>query len=193
PYYISGFRYKYTLSKQWQAQLFLMNGWQHLLAEGNRLSYGSLLSSKKNKWNFNWSQYMGNMAPIGKVNGSIAVQKWRFLEEFNLGYTTNTWAFQSCVYVGMQRVLTSSNYWAQGNVQVEKTLRQNWHFNARAEVFRDPNKVMMSGADSPKSSFSVGWRKDIGSVLQCGQEARIFIGNSTQLPVFYQFLRLKFS
>jgi hypothetical protein len=78
-------------------------------------------------------------------------------------------------------------------VQVEKTLRQNWHFNARAEVFRDPNKVMMSGADSPKSSFSVGWRKDIGSVLQCGQEARIFIGNSTQLPVFYQFLRLKFS
>jgi len=194
PYYVSGFRWTYNWSKHLKAQAFLSNGWQRLSFTKSRPSIGFLLQYQKNKWNLNWSHFYGDLAPRGKVDTIAALNRWRFFQEFNLGYSINNWTFQSCVYAGLQQQngALRSKYWLQGNLQANYTLNPKLGLNARTELFYDPNQVVFQAANTAFSSFSLGFLCRVGPVLQFGQEFRYFLSHNTEIPVFYSFLRLKF-
>ncbi len=194
PYYVAGLRWTRSWSRQLKTQFFVTNGWQRLIFSGVRPSLGLLVQYEKNKWKYNWSHFYGNLAPLGKLSPELALNRWRFFQEFNVGYTNNNWTLQSCVYVGLQKQNgdTQLKYWLQGNLQASYALNAKLGFNARTEIFYDPKQVVFSTASPPFSSLSAGFMYRIGPALQFGQEFRCFLAKQIEIPVYYSFLRLKF-
>lgn len=194
PYYVSGLRWTRSWSKQLKTQFFVTNGWQRLMLSGARPSLGLLVQYEKKNWKYNWSHFYGDLAPSGKLSPELALNRWRFFQEFNVGYTNNNWTFQSCVYAGLQKHngVRPLKYWMQGNLQASYALNDHLGFNARTEVFFDPDQVVFSAASTPFSSLSLGFMYRIGPALQFGQEFRYFLAKQTEIPVYYSFLRLKF-
>lgn len=194
PYYVSGLRWTKTWSKQFKTQAFLTNGWQRLSFTQSRPSFGFLFQYQKEKWQFNWSHFYGDLAPKGKLEPTTAVNRWRFFQEINVAYTQNNWTFQSCAYAGLQKQNGAADlkYWLQGNVQASYALNERFNFSARTEVFFDPSAIVFSDAKQTFSSMGLGFMYRIGPVLQCGQEFRFFLSQDTQIPIYYSFLRLKF-
>ena len=194
PYYVSGLRWTNNWSKFIKTQVFLTNGWQRLSFTQSRPSFGFLLQYQKEKWQFNWSHFYGDVAPKGKLDTTTALNRWRFFQELNVAYTQNKWTFQSCAYAGLQQQNGAAklNYWLQGNLQASCALNTKLGVNARAEVFYDPNSVVFAYTKQAFSSIGLGYMYRIGPVLQCGQEFRYFFTEQTQIPVCYSFLRLKF-
>lgn len=194
PYYVSGLRWTRSWTKQLKTQFFITNGWQRLMLSGARPSLGLLVQYEKNNWKYNWSHFYGDLAPYGKLTPELALNRWRFFQEFNIGYTRNDWTIQSCVYAGLQKQngMGSLKYWLQGNLQASYVLNSKLGFNARSEIFYDPKQVVFAAASTPFSSLSLGFMYHIGPVLQFGQEFRYFLAKHTEIPVYYSFLRLKF-
>lgn len=199
PYYVSGFRYTQQFSEKFNAQFFLTNGWQRLSFTQVRPSYGALLQWKFDKWNLNWSHFYGDVAPKGKLTAEAAQDRWRYFQEINAGLNKGNFEWQACAFLGLQRARketsTSSmlnQLWGQANLQLKKNFNDGFCLNTRIEVFIDPKKVVTSFESPYVSSFSLGYIKQFGPVLQLGQEMRYFIGNELQIPLLYSFLRLKF-
>jgi hypothetical protein len=194
PYYVSGLRWTRSWTKQLKTQFFVTNGWQRLMLSGVRPSLGLLVQYEKKNWKYNWSHFYGDLAPYGKLTPALALNRQRVLQEFNVGYTNNNWTFQSCVYAGLQKQNGDSElkYWLQGNLQASYALNAHLGFNARSEIFYDPNQVVFSAVGTPFSSLSLGFMYRIGPALQFGQEFRYFLAKHTEIPVYYSFLRLKF-
>ena len=164
------------------------------MLSGARPSLGLLVQYEKKNWKYNWSHFYGDLAPSGKLSPELALNRWRFFQEFNVGYTNKDWTFQSCVYAGLQKQngVSPLKYWMQGNLQASYALNDHLGFNARTEVFFDPDQVVFSAASTPFSSLSLGFMYRIGPALQFGQEFRYFLAKQTEIPVYYSFLRLKF-
>lgn len=194
PYYVSGLRWTRSWTKQFKTQFFVTNGWQRLMFSGVRPSLGLLVQYEKKNWKYNWSHFYGDLAPLGKQTPELALNRWRFFQEFNIGYTYNDWTFQSCVYAGLQKQngFGPLKYWLQGNLQANYALNAKLGFNARSEIFYDPKQVVFNAASTPFSALSLGWLYRIGPALQFGQEFRYFLSKQTEIPVYYSFLRLKF-
>jgi hypothetical protein len=199
PYYVAGLRYSQQFSEKFSAQLFLTNGWQRLHFTQVRPSIGALLQWKFDTWSLNWSHFYGDIAPRGKLTATAALDRWRYFQEFNAGFKKGNYEWQACAYVGLQRsqddstlILYANRYWGQVNLQVRRSFENNWSLNSRIESFVDPKQVVSQFSSPYFCSFSLGYIKQFGPVLQLGQEMRYFFGKEAQIPLLYTFLRLKF-
>lgn len=194
PYYVSGLRWTCNWTSQLKTQFFVTSGWQRLMFSGVRPSLGLLLQYRKRNWKYNWSHFYGDLLPRGVTDPALVSNRGRFFQEFNIGYSKNNWAFESCIYVGLQKQqgVAQMKYWLQGNAQAKYALNQKLDLNARAEIFYDPQNVVFSEVSTPFSSLSLGLLCRIGPALQFGQEFRYFLAQQTRIPVYYSFLRLKF-
>lgn len=194
PYYVSGLRCTQQWTPKLKSQFFITNSWQRLAFSGVRPSLGLLFQWEFKKWKLNWSHFYGDLAPVGKPTPELGLNRWRFFQEFNVGYTTNKWTFQSCVYAGLQKQNEDSQlkYWWQTNLQAAYALSPRMNLVGRAELFYDPQQVVFAAESGAFTSFSVGWMQRVGPALQVGQEFRYFLSKQTNIPVLYSFLRLKF-
>jgi len=194
PYYVSGLRWTRSWTSQFKTQLFVTSGWQRLLLSAVRPSFGLLFQYEKKNWKYNWSHFYGDLAPTGKIDPLLVQNRWRFFQEFNIGYAKNNWTLQSCVYGGLQKQTGASQlkFWLQGNLQASYTVNDQLSLNARSEIFYDPSMVVFSTANTPFTSVSSGFMYQLGPVLQVGQEIRYFLSRQIEIPVYYSFLRLKF-
>jgi hypothetical protein len=194
PYYVSGLRWTQRWTPKLKSQFFITNGWQRLAFSGVRPSLGLLFQWEFKKWKWNWSHFYGDLAPVGKITPELGLNRWRFFQEFNIGYTNNKWTLQSCVYAGLQKQNGESQlkYWWQANLQAAYALNPKLNLVGRAELFYDPKQVVFTYDAGAFTSFSAGWMQRVGPTLQVGQEFRYFLGKQTNIPVLYSFLRLKF-
>ena len=199
PYYVAGLRFSQQFSDKFNAQFFLTNGWQRLSFTQVRPSIGALLQWKFDTWSLNWSHFYGDVAPRGKLTAEAAQDRWRYFQEVNIGYKKGNYEWQACAFMGLQRsqddstlILYANRHWGQANVQVRRSFEKNWSLNSRIEAFVDPRHVVSHFGSPYFGSFSLGYIKQFGPVLQLGQEMRCFIGNEQQIPLLYSFLRLKF-
>ena len=194
PYYVSGLRWTQQWKPNFKTQFFLTNAWQRLAFSRVRPSLGLLLQWECKKLKLNWSHFYGDLAPVGKPTPELGLNRWRFFQEFNVGYSTNKWTFQSCAYAGLQKQNGESQlkYWGQANLQAAFALNPALNLVGRAELFYDPQQVVFAADSGAFTSFSAGWMQRVGPALQVGQEFRYFLSKQTNIPVLYSFLRLKF-
>lgn len=199
PYYVAGLRFSQQFSEKLSAQFFLTNGWQRLSFTQARPSIGALLQWKFDALTLNWSHFYGDVAPKGKLTAEAAQNRWRYFQEVNIGYKKGNYEWQACAYMGLQRsqddstlILYPNRYWGQANLQVRRSFENNWSLNSRIESFVDPKQVVSQFSSPYFCSFSLGYIKQFGPVLQLGQEMRYFFGKEAQIPLLYTFLRLKF-
>ena len=194
PYYVSGLRWSQQWTTKLKSQFFITNGWQRLSFSGQRPSLGLLFQWEFKKWKWNWSHFYGDVAPIGKLTPQLGFNRWRFFQELNMAYQLERWTLQSCVYLGAQKRngTPSLAFWGQANLQAAYALHPKLNLVGRTELFYDPKQVVFAYDAGSFGSLSLGWQYGITANLQVAQEFRYFKGKQTNIPVCYNFLRLKF-
>jgi hypothetical protein len=117
PYYLSGVKLSFPLSKKTIAYLYLLNGWQQIIDQNDSKSIGTQVEYRPtDKLLINWNTY------IGDERSSITPNyRLRFFSDVYAIFTPNEkWMYTSCVYVGNQRVAslneTKNQTWWQANV-----------------------------------------------------------------------------
>jgi hypothetical protein len=156
PYYLSGVKLSFPLSKKTIAYLYLLNGWQQIIDQNDSKSIGTQVEYRPtDKLLINWNTY------IGDERSSITPNyRLRFFSDVYAIFTPNEkWMYTSCVYVGNQRVAslneTKNQTWWQANVIGKYNLNQKHALSGRLEYWNDPSQNMIV---NPKlsSGFTIG-------------------------------------
>jgi hypothetical protein len=136
PYYETGVRINYkTKSEKWEYHLLLLNGWQQMpdFNRKFRPALGFRVQYIKGKYNFNYSNYLGN-------EGTSGAALWRF---FNNIYVTIKPLKKMMLIVGLDagyqyKVVTSKNQlWYAPQVVMQYRLLKKLDIACRIERYTD--------------------------------------------------------
>lgn len=180
PYFLTGARLSYAMNKQWEATLWVTNGWQNVQrTHGHQLpSLGLGIVYKPNsELTLNYANYLGNESPhpinIYRFFNNFYMQKYSDLVNVTVGAD-----------VGIEQRLFSSglNRWYGLTLSLQKQLTDQITIAGRAEYYSDSQGVILT--DGMKlSGFSLNLDYSLTKKAVIRIEGRQFISPE---PVFQQ-------
>lgn len=151
PYFETGARVSWQISRQLYAAVLALNGWQNIEDYDNEIAFGSLIVFEPApQWKFGWSTF------IGDVRSSSGVHTTRYFNDVYASYTTSDLTIATAFDIGTQELPPigyppeEMGVWygatLQGKLQFDSIIA----FNARIESFTDIDRVMYA----PRTSFA---------------------------------------
>jgi hypothetical protein len=188
PYYLTGVKLSWPLSRKTTLYLFVVNGWQVIDDPNSPLSFASQLEIKpSDKLTIHWNTYAGDEhTPAAPDN------KGRYFTDVH-GLFNPSHKIDLAVdaYFGWQNLADSTGEktpatWGQGNLNARYHFDKSNSISARAEYYRDNHSIFVvpvtgiSGFDC--FSYSLGYNLLITKNVLFRFEGRYF--NSTK-NIFY--------
>jgi hypothetical protein len=156
PYYLSGIKLTFPLSKKITLYTYMINGWQQIKDNNDKKSVGTQLEFKPNaKHTINWNTY------IGDERSTTAPQnRMRYFSDiFWLYNLDGKWSMTSCIYLGKQEQLKgnlkNSHYWWQANAIFRHRFNDEWSISGRLEYFNDSDYIVVSPINEGADEFDV--------------------------------------
>lgn len=169
PYYESGGRVHYSMSDDWSASLFVLNGWQNISA-AQHPALGTSLSWTDSSLTITSNTFAGNENDGTRLFHDLIAQK-KFLSGSLLSATID---------VGHQDAPEPGNGWWWGYAITGKTpLTETLALNGRIESYQDPNAVITTPpSDTPFRVYglSLGTDVDLGTGLYVRGEVKHLMG-----------------
>jgi hypothetical protein len=176
PYYLTGVKASLPLSGKVTAYLYLLNGWQQIQDQNDRLAAGTQIEYRPTDYLlFNWDTYIGDE----RSAADTTVGK-RYFSDIYLIYSRGKFSATSCVYAGVQQQAESQATWWQANVIVRYNLTTKFSATGRVERFSDPNQVHivpMNGSSFKTSSASLGFNYRLADNVLIRLEGRTFLSD----------------
>ena len=145
PYYLTGLRLSWDLTKSVSAALWLLNGWQQIRDRNDQLALGTQLSWKFNQnLTLNQNMFFGN-----ERNQLLPEMRNRFLNDMYLTWQpTPSVKATACFNLGHQQVSSGKGRtWWQVNAIVEKFISGPASIAFRTEYFHDPEGTAVTMYD----------------------------------------------
>ncbi|MBK9566085.1 MAG: porin [Saprospiraceae bacterium] len=145
PYYLSGVKLSFLISKKVNAYLYLLNGWQQIQDNNSGKSIGTQIEFRPDDNNLiNWNTYIGDERSITSPDF-----RTRYFTDLYWIYNKNKFSATACVYVGNQvksgsPTVQSSNIWWQGNAIGRYSFTERFSVSARVEYFNDENNIQIT-------------------------------------------------
>ena len=156
PYYLSGIKLTFPLSKKITLYTYLINGWQQIKDNNEKKSVGTQLEFKPNaKHTINWNTYIGD-----ERSATAPQNRMRYFSDiFWLYNLDGQWSMTSCIYLGKQEQvkgnLKNSHYWWQANAIFRHRFNDKWSISGRLEYFNDPDYIVVSPINEGAHKFAV--------------------------------------
>lgn len=146
PYYLSGVRLTYPLSKKVTGYFYIVNGWQQITDVNNPLSVATQLEWRPTKnLLLNWNTYAGDEFSVKEPNNGM-----RYFSDVYIIYNPSSkWKFTACTYGGVQQrrdtLLQKENHatWWQANIIGQYSISNTTSLAARIEYFEDLSSVVI--------------------------------------------------
>lgn len=147
PYYLSGAKLTLPLSTKWNAYFYLLNGWQQIYDNNNKMSVGTQLEYRPNNYLLiNWDTYIGEEHSVAD-----STLGQRYFTDLYFIYSKGKFSATSCFYIGVQEQASSRKAtWWQGNFIARYNLTEKLSLTGRVEHFSDPRAVMIIPITSVK-------------------------------------------
>ncbi|MFN5168454.1 MAG: outer membrane beta-barrel protein [Cyclobacteriaceae bacterium] len=143
PYYLSGAKLSVPLNQKWNANFFLLNGWQVIQDNNEKKSFGAQVEFRpNNSMLFNWNTFAGD-----ERNNQNPEFRTRYLFDFFWIYKpkNSKWDATASTYVGWQQMNTgATRQWWQANVIGRYTINSTVSISGRVEYFHDPQLVFIA-------------------------------------------------
>jgi hypothetical protein len=161
PYYLSGVRLTYPLSKKLTGYFYIVNGWQQITDVNNPLSVATQLVWKPTKALLvNWNTYAGDEFSAKEPTYGMRY----FSDVFVIYNPSEKWKFTSCAYAGIQQkrdtILKNETHepWWQANIIGQYSINNNTSIAGRIEYFEDITNVVVQPQTTLKgfNSWSMG-------------------------------------
>ena len=172
PYYLSGVRLTYPLSKKVNGYLYLVNGWQQMADKNKPLAIGTQIEYRPtNKLLINWSTYVGSEQTSAKPY----YRKRYFNDLYVISKPNKKITITSCVSFGWQEVkdtITNNigyHKWWQINVMGKYQFTPTISLAGRLEYFEDMDEVIIAPATS--SPFFSTYGSSFGFDYKIGRNA----------------------
>jgi hypothetical protein len=135
PYYLTGVKLTMPLSDKLNAYLYLLNGWQRIEDNNDKLSAGTQLEYRPNDYLLiNWDTYVGEEDSVSDTTAGS-----RYFTDLYMIYSKGKFSLTSCFYVGMQ----GNDTWWQGNIIARYDLTGRLSVSGRIERFSDLHSVQI--------------------------------------------------
>jgi hypothetical protein len=176
PYYLTGVKASIPLSDKVTSYFYLLNGWQQIQDENERLAMGTQLEYRPNKnLLLNWDTYIGD-----ERSASDSTNATRYFSDLYLIYSKGKFAATSCIYAGLQLQAQSRKaFWWQANLIVRYDLTAKTSVTGRLEHFSDPHQVqVVPVTDATRfaaSSGSLGLNYKLATNVLLRIEGRTFL------------------
>jgi hypothetical protein len=160
PYYLSGVKLSFPLSKKLMGYIYFINGWQQIKDNNSGKSFGTQIEFKPNNYHLiNWNTYLGD-------------ERSEFLPNFRTRYFTDIyWIYNkdkfsatSCFYIGNQKKMETiqenkNNIWWQANIIGRYSFTEKISLSGRIEFFNDANNIQITGINATEGfkTFSSGF------------------------------------
>ena len=150
PYFMTGVKYNYTPSDQWNFSVLITNGWQRINKPDKNIppSFGSQVVYKSNpNSTFNWSTFVGKefngfdftMRYFSNVNFDKKwSDKWRTIVGFDYGVQDTS--SQNDVHES----------WFSPVLIVQRSLTTKWQTAVRMEYYNDEQNIIVTAEDEFK-------------------------------------------
>ena len=177
PYYQTGLRLSYEFSPTLNAQLHLLNGWQNISDDDDRLALGMQVAvGPSDGLQFVHNTFLGNENDETRFFNDFVLkmplsEKFKAAAAFDLGYQDT----------GAQQ----ENYWFGWLLVGEYKLCENLGLVARLEQYRDPGNIIVStanGSDFSAISYSFGTNVLLRENLTWRTELRFFDASRRIFP-----------
>lgn len=183
PYFMTGVKYNYTPSDQWNFAILITNGWQRINKPDKNIppSFGSQVVYKSNlNSTFNWSTFVGK-----EFNGFDFTMRY-----FSNVYFDKKWSDKWRTIVGFDYGVqdTSSQNdvhesWFSPVLIVQRSLATKWQTAVRLEYYSDNNNIIVTAEDEFKLlGVSLNVDYIANSKVKLRTEARYF---ETTKDLFY--------
>lgn len=188
PYYLTGLRGSFPVSKTVRGLLYLLNGWQVIENSKASPSYGASLEWRPGeRFLLNGSLYVGSERSAGQPQ-----HRGRYFADLYAVWTPHSrFVLSADVYAGRQRLSDSINRkypltWYQGQVNGRWQFLKTQYLSVRAEYFRDAHAVLVvpvtGGERFDCAAVSLGYRLDVADNVSFHAEGRSFRSAN---PIFY--------
>ncbi|MCG3167858.1 MAG: hypothetical protein POELPBGB_03657 [Bacteroidia bacterium] len=160
PYYLSGVKFTFPLSKKITLFLYGLNGWQKIRISKESGALGTQLEFKLNdRMLLNWNTFTGN-----EQSSDDDPRRIRLFTDIYWIYNYKKFSATSCAYIGMQQYANGSEkIWWQANFIARYRFVNLFSLAARLEIFSDPWQEMII----PSGNFSGVYNGRISSVGLC--------------------------
>lgn len=140
PYYLSGVKFTFPLTKKITLFLYGLNGWQKIKISNEGGAVGTQLEIKLNdKMLLNWNTYTGN-----EQSTDDDPRRLRLFTDIYWVYNHKKISATSCAYIGMQQYKNGSEkIWWQANFIARYRFVNLFSLAARTEIFNDPWQEMI--------------------------------------------------
>lgn len=185
PYYLSGVKLSVPLAQRWNANFYLLNGWQVIDDDNSKKSIGTQIEYRPNdNMIFDWNTYIGD-----ERNSSQPDYRTRWFSDLYWIVKANAkWDFTSCVYIGNQQYDGRDNQvWWQVNGIARYTFTAKSSLSGRLEYFSDPGGVVAQsevseGAGFQSYSSGLCYNYKINSNALFRMEGRYFFSHDSVYP-----------
>lgn len=139
PYYLSGAKLTFPVSKKINAYFYLMNGWQQISDENSNKAFGTQVEFRpNNNLLLNWNTYIGKERAVKDSSSGI-----RYFNDFYLIYNKGRFSATSCIYYGVQKSNSKKYNWWQANVISKFAFTSALSGTVRLEYFNDMGGVVI--------------------------------------------------
>jgi hypothetical protein len=140
PYYLTGVKLTAPLGSKVNAYLYLLNGWQQIQDQNDRLAVGTQIEYRPGNYLLiNWDTYIGD-----ERSASDTTVGKRYFSDVYLIYTKGRFSATGCFYVGMQEQAEAKDaVWWQANLIARYNLTEKLSVTGRIEHFNDPDEVQI--------------------------------------------------
>lgn len=144
PYYLSGARFSFPLTKKLNSYIYLLNGWQVIQENNTQKAVGTQLEFRPGKKVLiNWNTFTGDERSSLKPN-----YRQRYFSDIYLVWSpSQKWDITSCAYYGIQQEKQTRKQvdysWWQANFIVRYHFNKKHSLSGRVEYFNDPRQVIM--------------------------------------------------
>ncbi len=191
PYFMTGLKYNYNVSKQWMFSGLLTNGWQRIAKPNNSIppSFGTQIVYKPSETSLlNWSTFVGKENYFGAF-------EMRYFSNF---YWDTTWDSKWRTIIGFdfglqkRKALNESyvNWWSPVLI-TQYTISSKWQTAARLEYYQDKHNVIIAQTN-PFSTYGYSLNFDylFNTKAKFRVEARYLAAKE---PLFYDNTNDNFS
>jgi len=176
PYYLTGIKASVALSGKITGYLYLLNGWQQIQDQNDRLAVGTQVEYRPTDYLLlNWDTYIGD-----ERSAADSTVGKRYFSDIYLIYSRGKFSFTTSVYAGIQQQANSNARWWQANVIARYNLTQKLSITARIEHFSDPHQIHiipMNGSAFNVSGSSLGLNYKLAQNVLIRLEGRSFIAD----------------
>ena len=178
PYYLTGVKLTVPLSHKVNAYFYLLNGWQQIQDQNDKMSMGTQLEYRPtDNLLLNWNTYVGD-----ERSASDTTIATRYFTDVYMIYSKGRFSATSCVYAGAQKQSGSgTGYWWQANFIARYNLTEKLSVTGRIEHFSDPSSVQVVAINGEKgfrtSSSSLGLNYKLAENVLLRMEGRTFFSD----------------